>query len=666
MENLVGERTHMNFSSSFKCLAACLGCILFLAVPQSVLPMADEVLPIDEAAQIFSVRPEVKDISLSPDGKHYFVIAEKNEDETASIFEFETNELVRVVDFDRRWKAGSVEWISNTEIAISPYLIPYSRFAQYGTGELVVVNISGDIDAVFGNLAKSQASSLAGRRNMSGSASLIDPLLDKPGWLLIRIQDGYKAGYAELEYKTGRVRDLNWGPNRGCRFVQDSAGEVRFCATVRMKDGYRLDEEIYEIYEWRDQNWRLLYASPPWETAVLLHSLEEPGKYLAAKESESSVLGVYEFDAKLGSFEELYTSPSFDILGAASDRSHGIGGIAAHDPLPKYVYLADSGGLLATSHQQLVKLFPRHYVGISSITDDETKMIVRVSSATNRGTFYLYDREVGQLRYLADTSPHIARLQLEEMEPFQFEASDGLQINGLFTPGKAGGHRGSVVLVHGGPHGPFDSWGFDREVHFFSQIGYNVIQINFRGSGGFGRKFIEAGFREWSGKMIDDIVEGFTYIQREKSLSENVCIYGGSYGGFASASAAFRYPDLFQCAAGHVGVYDLEKMFSTGDIPRRKSGIDYLNRVLGTDKIKRFKDSPSNNAHLIKAPMLLTHGKQDYRADVSHTKIMEKQLKAAGRDVEVTYVSREMHGFASIDNEKIRLTQLADFLRKHM
>ena len=656
----------MNVASSSTRLAASLSLMVCLGISHSTFTMANVALPIDKAAQIFSVRPEVKNISLSPDGQHYFVIAEKNEDETASIFEFETNELVRVVNFDRRWKAGSVEWISNTEIAISPYLIPYDRFAQYGTGELVVVNISGDIDAVFGNLAKSQSSSLAGRRNMPGSASLIDPLLDEPGWILVRIQDGYKAGYAKLEYGTGRVKNLNWGPNRRCRFVQNAAGAVRFCTTLRMKDGYRLDEEIYEIYEWRGQSWILLYASPPWETTFLLHASQEPGKYLAVKESASSVLGIYEFDAKSASFEELYTSPTFDIAGAASDRSHGLGGIAAHDPLPNYLYLDDNDGLLSESHQQLVKLFPEQYVGISSITDDGAKMIVRVASATNRGTFYLFDREAGQLRFLADTSPDVADLHLQNMEPFQFSASDGLKIHGLLTLGKDGGRRGSVVLVHGGPHGPFDSWGFDREVHFFSQIGYNVIQINFRGSGGFGRNFVEAGFHEWSGKMIDDIVEGFSHIQKEKNLSESVCIYGGSYGGFASASAAFRYPNFFRCAAGHVGVYDLEKMFSTGDIPKRKSGIDYLTRVLGADRAKRFKDSPSNNAHLIKAPMLLTHGKQDYRADVSHTKIMEKQLKAAGRDVEVSYVSREMHGFASIENEKSRLIQLGRFLRKHM
>ena len=625
----------------------------------------NNALTIARAAEIFSVRAEVKDISLAPDGKHYFVIAEKNEDETASIFEFGTNKLIRVVNFDRRWKAGSVKWISNTEIVISPYFIPYDRYARYGTGVLVVVDLEGEIEAVYGNLSKSQASSLAGRRNMPGSAILMDPLLENPGWILIRIQDGFRAGYAEFEYKTGKVKNLNWGPNRGCSFIQDSDGAVRYCSTQRMADGHWLDEAVYEIYELENNEWSLVYESPKWERTGLLNALDDSEKYLAFKESDSSIMGIYEYDAKENTFSELFTHAVFDVAGASSDRVHGVGGIGVHDPMPNYLYL-ESESLLTTVHQQLVSYFPDQYVGITSITDDETKMVVRVSSSSNPGTFYLFDREAGELRYLADASSTVAALQLEKMEPFQFVASDGLNINGLYTPGKGGGIEGSVVLVHGGPHGPFDRWGYNRSVHFLSQIGYNVIQVNYRGSGGFGRKFEEAGYLEWSGKMIDDIVEGAAHIITEKALLDDTCIYGGSYGGFAAASAVFRYPDFFRCAAGHVGVYDLENMFSTGDIPERKSGRDYLKRVLGSDKNKRFKDSPANNVDRIKAPMLLTHGKQDYRADVSHTRIMEKKLRAAGKDVEVTYVSREMHGFASIENERIRLEQLGRFFNKHL
>ena len=106
-------------------------------------------------------------------------------------------------------------------------------------------------------------------------------------------------------------------------------------------------------------------------------------------------------------------------------------------------------------------------------------------------------------------------------------------------------------------------------------------------------------------------------------------------------------------------------MYSTGDIEDRKSGIDYLNRVLGADKEKRRRDSPVNNAEKIEIPMLLTHGNQDYRADVLNSKRMERRLKAAGKEVETMYVMRETHGFASIENEKKRLSQLGAFVQRH-
>ena len=145
-------------------------------------------------------------------------------------------------------------------------------------------------------------------------------------------------------------------------------------------------------------------------------------------------------------------------------------------------------------------------MGIGSVTKDKQKLVffykqfnesTQLSTSTtwkNRNTVPL-------------SNSSVKSLALEKMEPFSFSARDGLKVHGMFTPGVMA-MRGTVVLVHGGPHGPFDAYGWDYQVQFFSQMDISVIQVNFRGSGGFGRNFEEAGYREWSGKMIDDIVEG--------------------------------------------------------------------------------------------------------------------------------------------------------------
>ena len=166
--------------------------------------------------------------------------------------------------------------------------------------------------------------------------------------------------------------------------------------------------------------------------------------------------------------------------------------------------------------------------------------------------------------------------------------------------------------------------------------------------------------------MIDDIVEGASFIGTQKGLAKKMCVYGGSYGGFASLSAAFRYPDFFQCAAGHVGVYDLPKMYSTGDIPEDDFGKNYLRAVISDDRDKLERDSPSYQASKIQIPVLLTHGKEDYRADVVHSRIMERRLTSLGKEVEATYVSKEMHGFADTSNERERLIQLGNFVQSSL
>ncbi len=627
---------------------------------------ADEkAISLEQASEIFAQRGFVTDIQISPDGKHYFVVAEQFNDQTLSIFELETNELVRVVDFDRRWKADSTAWISNEHIAIGPAIKPLGDYRRLSTSVLVVIDLKNYIKPVFGPLTRDRAGA---RRTLvqDGSASLMDPLLDEPGWIKVEIAHGFKVGFADLEFKTGKIRNLKWGPNWACRFVMDENANVELCSTQQLDSGRDREKKVYEIYSLEDDKWNRVYEGPAYHTTVVSSPIKGTNKFLAAKESPSSRLGLYEFDLASREFTELYTDTDFDfdIRGVGYDREAGISSIAVHNPLPNYLYL-EPAGTLAKVHQQLVASFPEHYVSIRSHTQDMSKLVFSVSSSQNPGTYYLFDRSKKEVRYLADVAPDIAALPLERMEPFSFVSTDGLKIHGLFTPGVAGGIKGSVTIAHGGPHGPYDPWMYRGEVHFFSQLGYNVIQVNFRGSGGFGRNFEEAGYLEWSGKMIDDIIEGTRFISDQKNLPDARCIYGGSYGGFAAASAAFRYPDFFDCAAGHVGVYDMALMYSTGDIEDRKAGIDYLNRVLGADKEKRRRDSPVNNVEKIEIPMLLTHGNQDYRADVLNSKRMERRLKAAGKEVETMYVMRETHGFASIENEKKRLSQLGAFVERH-
>src|SRR5690606_33960641 len=144
--------------------------------------------------------------------------------------------------------------------------------------------------------------------------------------------------------------------------------------------------------------------------------------------------------------------------------------------------------------------------------------------------------------------------------------------------------RPMVVMPHGGPHGVHDSWGFNADAQFLASRGYAVLQVNYRGSGGRGRGFLTSGYREWGGKMQDDIADGVRWAIAQKLADpERICTYGASYGGYAAMMQPIRYPDLYKCAIGYVGVYDLEVFRQEGDITDRESGRRYIDRVIGSD-----------------------------------------------------------------------------------
>lgn len=174
---------------------------------------------------------------------------------------------------------------------------------------------------------------------------------------------------------------------------------------------------------------------------------------------------------------------------------------------------------------------------------------------------------------------------------------------------------------------------------------------------------MRAGYGEWGRKMQDDVTDA-TKWAIDKGIAEpsKVCIYGGSYGAYAALAGAAFEPDLYQCAAGHVGVYDLNELRESGDIPERKSGVRYLNRVIGNDKEDLSSRSPTDFAANIKIPILLTAGLDDQRAPPIQTELMEKALKGAGKQkVTVLYQPREGHGFVSEAAEINRLEQLGNF-----
>jgi dipeptidyl aminopeptidase/acylaminoacyl peptidase len=213
-----------------------------------------------------------------------------------------------------------------------------------------------------------------------------------------------------------------------------------------------------------------------------------------------------------------------------------------------------------------------------------------------------------------------------------------------------------VINPHGGPFGVYDRWGFDPEVQMLASQGYAVMQVNFRGSGNYGKTFEEKGYKQFGRAMQDDLTDATRWlIERGVAPPGKICIYGASYGGYAALMGAAREPELYNCVIGNVGVYDLKKMYSyksTGAFNKYSSAWwlkKFYLETLGSEGLEQT--SPVNLASTIKAPILLGAGALDKNVPVSQTKSMGAALQKANKPVEIKIYPSEGHGNFLLENQ---------------
>jgi len=259
---------------------------------------------------------------------------------------------------------------------------------------------------------------------------------------------------------------------------------------------------------------------------------------------------------------------------------------------------------------------------------------------------------------------------MASVEPFAFKARDGLELHGYLTrpPGKPDAKQlPLVVLVHGGPYEIRDSWRFDPEVQLLASRGYAVLQVNFRGSGGYGDAFLRAGFREWGGKMQDDVTDATRWaIAEQVADPARICIAGTSYGGYAALEGAVKEPDLYQCAIGNAGVYDLRLMTTRGDVPQSLFGDNYLKMVLGENKEQLWDRSPIAHLDRLKAAVMLVVGGADARVPAVQGENLHNALLQRKVEHEWVYERTEGHGFFTEAHVTALYERMLAFLDRHI
>ena len=321
-------------------------------------------------------------------------------------------------------------------------------------------------------------------------------------------------------------------------------------------------------------------------------------------------------------------------------------------------------------YQELEGRLPGYEVVVISADDEETVFVVRTFSDRSLGAFYLYDSHSGALTKLADRAPWLPEEQLAEMKPIEYQARDGLTIHGYLSlpVGREPKNLPVVINPHGGPWHR-DSWTFSPEVQFLVNRGFAVMQMNFRGSTGYGRKFWEAGFKEWGGKMQDDITDGVHWlIQQGLADPGQVAIYGASYGGYAVLAGLVKTPDLYAAGVDYVGVSNLFTFLKTIP-PYWAPYLEMMYEMVGhpeKDQDWFQEHSPALNAEKIRRPLLVAQGAKDPRVNINESNQIVEALRRRG--VEVVYVVKENegHGFQNEENRFEFYEIMEKFLQNHL
>lgn len=394
------------------------------------------------------------------------------------------------------------------------------------------------------------------------------------------------------------------------------------------------------------------------DTAIVVSNAEGRAKVYKAN-METMELG-----------EEVFAVDRYDVNGVVADRRTG--------DLMGYAYTDDRSRInwensdFAQIQSFLDESFGASNAKIISTSEDKTKLLVNVSQPSQPGSYYLYDVASGDFALIGYGNQALKDGKLNPVRATDYTASDGKKIQAIITTPRFRQdvkNLPAVMLVHGGPFGVRDSVGYDYWAQALAEAGYVVIQPNYRGSGGYGAKFVTDGRNNGFGlRMQDDLNDAVSYFSQQGLIdSDRICIMGWSYGGFAAARGAQRDPGLWKCAIAGAGVYDLPRMKAYDQRYLGSFGAGYLSKAASELDVV----SPARNTDSDWAPILIMHGVRDPRVPIEQARILRSNLKGSGKQegTDFKYVEQEKNGhygaYFTFEERMEWLGDATDWLDKH-
>jgi dipeptidyl aminopeptidase/acylaminoacyl peptidase len=494
---------------------------------------------------------------------------------------------------------------------------------------------------------------------------LVDELLDSPTDVLVQMnrRDSTVFDVYRVNVVTGDTTMVARNPGNITGWLADHHGRVRGALTTDGVNGTVLFRPT------EADSFRVIARTTFKDTFTPLFFTFDDQALYASSNLGRDKTAIVLFDPATGREREvLFEHPEVDADGLEYSRKrHVLTTISYVDWKRQRKFVDPAAEALYTSLQRRL---PGKEVFVTAMNRDEDVMIVRTLSDRSLGSYYLYERAGDRLTKLADRNPWLAEHQLAPMKPVSYKSRDGLTIHGYLTLplGVAPKNLPVVVNPHGGPWAR-DQWGFNPEIQFLANRGYAVLQVNFRGSTGYGRKFYESSFKQWGRAMQDDVSDGVKWlIGQGIADSSRVAIYGGSYGGYATLAGLTFSPELYAAGVDYVGVSNLFTFMKTIP-PYWKPYLESLYEMVGNperDSVALAAASPVFHVDRIRAPLLVAQGAKDPRVNINESNQIVDALRKRGIDVQYIVKENEGHGFHNEENRFEFYEAMEGFLARHV
>lgn len=602
--------------------------------------------PLDD----FLRQPSYGELLISPSGEYISMTVPLDDRRILAILRLSDMQVTATVNPGENAFVDEAVWVSDHRLLAQWSARQGDRAQPYAGWSLYALDVDG-----------------TNRNHFYGA--LVDPLRHDPEHVLIRActisrSDGCQTRLQRVGTRErSKTENVATGPVPDAQFLTDHLGAPRFSW------GWS-NEDIQKLYLFRNGQWVLLNDEAVTGVEVTPLGVSHDLRFGFLQSERTGGPDVIErVDLASGVRSTIAADSERDPEEVvwSLDGSEPVG-VAYGAAVPAITFF-DSHHPHARLIADMQVAFAGEVARVTSSTKDGRKAIVEVVSDREPGRHYLLDTATGNVQLLVQSRPWLRPNAMAATAHAVIAARDGTPMDVYLTrPQKQStGAVPLVVLVHGGPFDVKDGWVFDDEVQLLAAEGYAVLRVNFRGSGGRGRAYVESGYRQWGRAMQDDLTDATRWATNQAGIDpKRLCIWGASYGGYAAIMGVIREPQLYRCAIGMAGPYDLPTMYRWGDIQRSDWGKGQLGQFLGTDAAELLERSPTRHASRIDAPLLLVQGGRDHRVSPEHAKAMMQALDKAGKRYESYLPPSEGHGFFSEKARREYYSRVLSFLGRNL